>query len=272
MGPRVRHASYRLTTMSGVGYHNRGISISAKIYSLLCLLDTLAYDEVAWKIEYWIDLALTQQLTTVNELVEQVSFLAWTNHPSQAAFARFLKEFRDSPCRSTQARSFVDEFCTRAFWWFAAASAEDLEMNGDAYNGMVASGGGWGFIEAASFVGHLIERGLLDSKLVRAHLIMPLTTHHYPNPEAPAEAVRANAICRLFLIAGDSLLQGLLEPEDVWDCFEILETQLSRGEDIAGLSAMKLEVQSVVHPGASHGNLLTCVLGISRAPLYVVRY
>ena len=109
-------------------------------------------------------------------------------------------------------------------------------------SGAVARNGGRGFIEAASFVGHLIECDLLDHELVRLHLIKPLTTHHYPRPGGPEETVRINAICRLFVTAGSALVQGLLEPEDVRACFNTLEIQLSAHGKTAGLSRTKLEV------------------------------
>ena len=122
----------------------------------------------------------------------------------------------------------------------------------------VARCGGNGFIEGASFVGHFIECGLLDHELVRSHLVKALT-HHYPRPVEPVGIVRTNAISRLFVVAGNTLLQGLLEPEDVRTCFEILENRLSRPGGIAGLSTTKLEVWCVAHPNTPHQNLLTRV-------------
>ena len=248
-------------------YQDRDIGVSRKIYSLFTHLKIRTYNEIAPKIEYWIELALTQQLTTIDKLVEHVSGLAWTSSRCPASFARFLKEFRDSPQRSTQARSFVDELCTRVFWWFAAASAEDLVMN---YSGTVASDGGYGFMEAASSVGHLIERGLLDHELVRLHLVKPLTTHHYPQPEGPEATLKANAICRLFFAAGSTLAQGLLEPEDVQVCFKLLEIHLTRHGKTGGLSLAKLEVRCATHPDASYQNMLTYGPGTSRVPCHVV--
>ena len=112
----------------------------------------------------------------------------------------------------------------------------------DGHSGTVTSGGGHGFIEAALFVGHLIQRGLLDHNLVRLHLIKPLTAHYYSLLDTPAETVRANAICVLFDVAGFTLVQGPLEPEDVRVCFEILGAQSSRPGGTKGLSATKLEV------------------------------
>ena len=223
-----------------MSYDNCGVSVPLQVYRLLSCLDAPTYDEVAPKIEYWTELALTQQLTTVDKLVEQVSILPWIGHHSPASVARFLKEFRDSPRRSAQARSFVDDLCTRVFRWFAAASTEDLGMN--KYDGMVTRGGGYGFIELVSFVGHLVERSLLDHDLVRLHLIKPLTRHQYSRPGTPAETVRVKAIHRLFVATGSTLVQGLLEPEDVRICFEILGTQSSRPGEIEGLSAAKLKV------------------------------
>jgi len=249
-------------------FQDHGIGVSKQIYSLFSYLDTQTYDKVAPKIEYWTEWALTQRLTTVDKLSEHVSTLPWTSHPSPASCARFLKEFRDSPGRSDQAKSFVNDLSTRVFWWFAAASAEDLGMNEN--GGAVARNGGRGFIEVASFVGHLIECDLLDHKLVRLHLIKPLTTHYYPQHGKPRETVRINAICRLFAVAGGTLVQGLLEPEDVQACFKILETQLSKHGTTAGLSRTKLEVQYATHSDASCRNLLTRAPGTSQAPCYVV--
>ena len=265
VGSRARHTSYRLTIMP---YQDRGAVVSRRIYSLLSCLDTQAYDKVAPQVGYWTELALTQQFTTVDKLVEDISGLAWTTYRCSASFARFLKEFRDSPHRSTQARSFVDDLSTRVFCWFAAASAEDLAMAWQ--EDTVASGGGYGFVEAASFVGHLIDRGLLDHELVRLHLIKPLTTYYHPRFITPAEIVRANAIYRLFVAAGNTLVQGLLDPEDVRDCFGILQTYLLSGETTAGLSRPKLEVQYTTYPDASCRNLLTRGPGTSRAPCQVV--
>jgi hypothetical protein len=97
---------------------------------------------------------------------------------------------------------------------------------------VISSHGASGFVHAASFIGYLIERGMLSHDLVRLHLTKPLTNHHYNHRynyagEITAEdqlgRVRANAIYQLFAIARNTLLQGLLEPEDVLDCFEILE-------------------------------------------------
>ena len=243
VGPRFRH-TYRLTTMS---YQNRGTGVSAKIYSLLSCLNTETYQEIVPKLEYWIEFAFSQQFTTAAKLAEHVSTMAWVVHISPTSLARFLKEFRDSPRRSAHARSFVNELCTQAFWWFTAASAEDLPMSWS-YRHQVANGGGGGFMEAASFVGHLIECDLLNHKLVRQHLIKPLTIHYYPSPGTIQELVRSAAIFRLFVAAGNTLVQGLLEPDDARACFDVLETKLSNPDEIARLSTTKLEVQCIIHP------------------------
>ena len=251
-------------------YQNRDIGVSKKIYSLLSQLYTQTYDEIAPKIEYWTEWAFAQQLTTVDKLVEHVSDLAWTSSRSPAAVGRFLKEFRDSPQRSAQARSFVDDLSTRIFWWFAAASAEDLAIDNHEYSDSVARNGGRGFMEAASFVGHLIDRDLLDHELVRLHLIKPLTTHYCYYHWRAEETVRISAICRLFVATGSTLLQGLLDPEDVQACFQILETYLPTNGTTEGLSSANLEVQCAARPIAPHRNPLTRAPGTSRAPCHVV--
>ena len=248
LAPVSRH-TYRLTTMS---YQNRDVSASAKIYTLFFALDLKTYDEVAQKLEYWIETVLSQRFTTVAKLVEYVSTIAWTTHKSPASLARFLKEFRDSPRRSAHARSFVDELCTRVFLWFTAASEEDLAM--DWYDRNVAKGGGCGFREAASFVGNFIQRDLLNHKLVRQHLIKSLITHYYPSPGTQQEIVRINAIFQVFVVAGDVLVQGLLEPDDARACFEILETRSPMCGLAVPLSTAKLEVQCVIHPDIPIGS------------------
>ena len=232
-----------------MSYQNRDTGVSAKIYNLLSYLNVETYQEIVPKLEYWIEFAFSQQFTTAARLAEYVSAIAWVEHRSTASLARFLKELRDSPRRSVHAKSFVNELCTRAFWWFTAASAEDLKNWHCSHE--VARGGGVGFIEAASFVGHLIECDLLNHKLVRQHLIKPLITHYYPSPGMEEETVRINAIFRLFVAAGNALVQGLLEPDDARVCFDVLETQLSRPYVITRLSTTKLEVQCVINPDVS---------------------
>jgi hypothetical protein len=113
-------------------------------------------------------------------------------------------------------KSFIDELCLHILWWFVIAATEGLPASQD--NSTVTSGGREGFACAALFVGHLIECGLLSHNLVRRHLIKPLIAHHGYN------YYRANTIYQLFVVAGKTLLQGLLEPGDVRACFEILDT------------------------------------------------
>jgi len=140
----------------------------------------------------------------------------------------------------------------------------------DHTNNSVTRGSGGGFMEAASFVGHFIDCGLLDRELVRLHLIKPLTTHLYSQPGKPEETVRLSAICRLFVAAGTTLVQGLLESEDVQACFKTLEAHLSKYGTGTGLSSTKLEVQCAAHPIAPHQNPLTHGLGTSRTPCRMV--
>ena len=238
-----RFPAYPLTAMS---YQNRHIGVSETIYTLLFRLNTQTYQEIVPKLEYWIEFAFSQQFTTIAKLVEHVSAIVWAYNKSPESIARFLKEFRGSPRQSAHARSFVDELCTRAFWWFTAASAEDLDMSWRDKG--VAKRGGSGFVDAAAFVGRLIECDLLNHNLVRQHLIKPLITHYYPNPGMPQEIVRTNAIFQLLFAAGNTLVEGLLEPDDARICFEILETQLSKPDVIARLSTTKLEVRCTIYP------------------------
>ena len=132
-------------------------------------------------------------------------------------------------------RSFIDALCLRVLRWFAVASADSY--GADWCSGSVSRSGGYSFIRAASFVGHLIESGLLRHELVRRHLFKPLTTHYYNSGDIVKQAIRANAIYQLFTVAGDTLLRGLLEPEDVQVCFERLDVRVSFG-GIAGLDAL----------------------------------
>ena len=213
-------------------YRNRKVVLAARINNLLCDLGPSTYDEIAPGIEYWIEYALAEQLMTVNDLVEQVSSVAWDNRGSYLDISRFLKEFREAPHRPEQARSFVDELCLHVLRWFAVASANDFGVG----RLPISNGGGPGFIRAASFVGHLIKRGFFGRELVRRHL-KSLMTNHYNNN---AGAIRANAIYELFTAADNTLLQGLLEPEDVQVCFERLETRISLG-NISGLITFSTE-------------------------------
>ena len=211
------------------GYHNRKRAIVSKISSLFSSLDPSTYNEVAPKTEFWIEYALAERSTTVDELVGEVSLVAWSVHPSYASFARFLKEFRDAPHRSEQAKSFVDELCPHILRWFAAASAENLSVNSerDSYQWGVTVRGGEDYIRAASCVGYLIEWGLLRRELVRRHLVKPLIAHHYRDNHDAQRSVRVMAIYQLFAAARSSLLQGLLDPEDVQTCFEALNTKIT---------------------------------------------
>jgi len=217
------------------GLHNRRPHIASKIRSLLISLTNTPskYDEITPKIEYWIEYVLRERFTTVDELVEGVSYVAWDQGGSYASVGRFFKEFYDAPHRSEQARSFVDELCEYVLRWFAIAAAED------SYTGTitsVASGGGSGFARAASFVGYLVEWGLLSHELARQHLIKPLIAHDDNNHN------RANATHQLFHTAGNTLLRGLLEPEDVQACFKALDPWIGR---IVGLDAVEVQVRLV---------------------------
>lgn len=214
-----------------------------KIRSLLVSLTTVPseYDKIAPKVEHWIEYVLREQFTTVDELVEGVSQVAWDGGIAYTNIARFFKEFADTPNRTEQARSFVYKLCEHVLRWFAIASVGDLPTNPYSFSGSVASGGGNGFIGAASFVGHLIERGLFSDELVRRHLVKPLVAHHYTNPSDHGKSIRVMAIYRLFVAAGDKFLQGLLEPEDVQACFKALDTKVSL-EGVMGPDAAKLKV------------------------------
>jgi hypothetical protein len=243
------------TTVPDPGYHNRQPVLATKIRRLLRSLSPSTYDETAPKIEYWIEYGITEQFTTTDDLVERLSFVAWDcDKPHD--IARFFKEFRDAPHRSERMRSFVDDLAIHVLRWFAIAAADDFASGynsgyNHAYNSRspyyhcydyrfnwdvpVTPGGGWiGFPRAASFVGHLIECGLLDHDIVRRHLIKPLTAHHDYNNS------RAEAIYNLFVVAGNTLLQGLLEPGDVQVCFETLGTYCG---GTGGPEAAKLNVR-----------------------------
>ena len=186
-------------------------------------LGPLGHDRVAPKIEYWIEYVLREGFITVDELVERVSGVAWEGGNSRSArVGRFLKEFYDAPHRSEKARSFVSLLCLYILRWFAIASSENLHLSSQ---GLVSIHGA-GFVKAASFVGHLIESGLLGHELVQRHLIKPLTNHQDHDKDINAAgAVRARAIYELFLAAGNTLLRGILEPDDVQACFDILDAR-----------------------------------------------
>ena len=172
---------------------------------------------------------------TSPRLAERVSPVAWGTRGSHSDISRFLKGFRDAPHRSGRVKSFVDELCLCVVRWFAVASAEDLWVRW--HSGLVSERGGPGFVRAASFVGHLIECGLLGQNLVRRFIFKPLTAHFYNKDNFTKQSVRANAIYQLFTAAGETLLRGLLEPEVVQDCFEKLETRVSIG-NVRGLDPL----------------------------------
>ena len=228
-------------------YHNRQERFSAKIHSLLLSLcnEPSNYDLIAPKIEYWIEYVLREQSITVDELVEGVSHVAWGGGGSYAVFGRFFKELRDAPRCSKQARTFVTRLCDHVLRRFAAASVEGLRLDWGEHFLSVWKYGGRGFVRAASFVGHLINSGLLSHELVLRHLPKPLTNHYDPpntDKKSPA-VVRASAIYQLFTDAGNTLLQGLLKPDDVLACFEILNAE---AQWIEGFNAAKLQVRSIV--------------------------
>ena len=241
--------------MSGeYGYHNRKGRICSQIHSLLISLskEPLEYAQIAPKIEYWIEYVLREDFTTVNELVEGVSYVAWdTRGGSFASVGKFFKEFRDAPHRSEQARTFVTQMCSHILRWFSIASVEGVWNTQGWGSGWVASGGGPGFIRAASFVGYLIEWGLLSHDLVRRHLTKSLTNHHDNDHSGTSPGyIRASAMYQLFTAAGNTLLQGLLEPDDIQACFDMLDTWAQRRMPF---DAEKRKVRYTVHHGASLG-------------------
>ena len=62
---------------------------------------------------------------------------------------------------------------------------------------------------------------------MRRFLIKPLIAHHYTNHDEVHKSVRTMAIYQLFVTAGNTLLQGLLDPEDVEACFKALDANIS---------------------------------------------
>ena len=84
---------------NGTEFHNCRSPISSKIRSLLITLTKRPseYNEIAPKIEYWIEYVLTEPLMTIDDLVERVSPMAWDERGSQLHISRFLKEFREAP-------------------------------------------------------------------------------------------------------------------------------------------------------------------------------
>ena len=234
-----------------MSYHNRKEPAFSKIRSLLFYLSQQPSkrDQTAPLLEYWIEHVLyPEHSVTTEELVSEVESGAWdfnaSSYASAGHVARFLKEFRDCPHRSERAKSFVTQLCTRWFLWFGIASLSDGDLrNRNNVYCRVSRNGGYGFISAASFVGHLVEWGLLDSDLVRQHLVKPLICHLDNNiidRDSPA-AFRTNAIYQLFVAAGNALLQGLLEPDDVEACLTRLGEQ---SQWIDGFDEAKLKVTS----------------------------
>ena len=237
-------------------YENRQSVLVSNICNLFYDLGPSTYGQVAPKIEFWIDYVLDEQFTTTADLADLVLSVAWDSRGSQSEISRFLKEFRDAPHRSEQAKSFVDQLSSSVLRWFSVAASEDLWTNWS--NALVSKSGGPGFMHAASFVGHLIECRLLDHGLVRRHVLKPLTAHYYNESNFKKQAIRAHAIYELFAAAGNTLLRGLLEPDEVQDCFEKLETRVSIGE-IGGMrkfDAAKLKVQWGPH-------LNVCIHGLT---------
>jgi len=233
---------------NGADFHNCKNPILLKIRSLLISLTHVdlsedAYDRITEKIEYWIEYVLRERFMTVDELVEGVSYVAWEDGGSFANVGRFLKEFRNVPHCSEQARfDIVNRLCSHVLRWFAVASVEHHINPKQSCGGIIASRGPTGFIRAASFVGHLIECGLLSHELVRQHLVKPLTDHYCGNTEDIGwHPVRGNAIYQLFIAAGNTLFQGVFEAEDAWVCFETLEVQ-SRARNITGYDATRVKV------------------------------
>jgi hypothetical protein len=204
-------------------YHNRQEPICSKIRSLLTVL--------------------CEGFITVDELVEGVSGVAWKDvQGSHANVGRLLREFSDAPRRSVQARSFVSQLSLYTLRWFAIASIENIGKypNGYYVGGSISSGAESGFINAASFIGYLIKWGLLSRQLVQRHLTKPLTSHldNDVYEESPG-ATRAKVVYQLLTVAGDTLLQGLLGPDDVQDCFNMLD---ARPHEKMGFDSAKVKV------------------------------
>jgi len=235
---------------------HRQLVLAENICNLFCDLGPSTYDEIAPKIEYWIEFALTEYFTTTSDLAERVSPVAWDARGTHSDISRFLKEFHDAPHRSGRIKSFVDELCLHIVRWFAAASTEDLWEKW--HIGLVSKRGGPGFMRAASFVGHLIECGLLSherSELVHRFIFKPLTARFYNKEIYKKQSITATAIYQLFTAAGNTLLQGLLEPEVVQDCLKILETRILLGE-VLGLDQFertRLNVLCYSRPGVCIG-------------------
>ena len=248
-GPARHTFRYPTNMVEGSGFHRLGNHITLKIRSLLASLplDPSGYNEIAPKIEFWIEYVLREQFTTVDELVEGVSYVEWGTINSSARIARFLKEFRDAPHRSDQARSFVDKLCEHILRRFAIVSVENLspdecsDLIGNSKKGGCLTGAAW-------LVGRLIERDLFSHELVRRHLVKPLISHHYTDRDDLERSVRVMAIYQLFNSAKKPLLQGLLDPEDVQACFKALDTKIS--PKVGSTDPAKLKVRVYIYPDA----------------------
>ena len=228
------------------GYHNRKGPICSKIRSLLSLLtrEPSEYDQLTQKIGWWIEYVLREGSVTVDELVEEVSYVALDDGGSFADVGRFLKEFRDAPNRSEEARSFITQLCLHTLRWFAIGSAEDTW-----WSSSVLFRDRHGFIRAASFIANLIEWGLLSQELVQQHLIKPFINNHLDddNTKYSAGLARACVIYQLFDEAGNTLLRGLLETQDVQACFTILNAKMEGiPQWVKGFDKMKVKVQHAV--------------------------
>jgi hypothetical protein len=216
-----------------MSYQRRREPICSRVRNLLKTLanGTSNYDHIAPKIEYWIEYVLCEGFTSVDELVEGVSGVAWGGVQG-SNIGRFLREFSDAPHRSEQARSFISQLSLYVLRWFAIASIEDLgshpltKNSWNHFRGVISPGEESGFINAASFIGYLIKWGLLSHELVQRHLPKPLTNNLDNDVhELSPGATRAKAVYQLLTAAGDTLLQGLLEPNDVHDCFDMLDAR-----------------------------------------------
>ena len=252
VGPHLTHTFHYSTTMAeGPGFHRWGHHIALKIRTFIASLphsEPSVYGNITPKIEFWIEYVLREHFTTVDELVEGVSSVAWDRCNSYTSIARFLKEFRDAPHRSEQARSFVDKLCEHILRWFAIVSMENLSLDKQPDLVGKARDGGCP-IGTASLIGQLIEHDMLSHELVRRHLVKPLIAHHYTDRDDVQRSIRTMAIYHLFNTAGNTLLQGVLDPEDVQDCFKALDVKTSprvRGPDPA-----KLKVHLSIYLDAS---------------------
>ena len=76
---------------------------------------------------------------------------------------------------------------------------------------------------------------------MRKYLIKPLINHYDEGAKSYWDPVWANAIYQLFIAAGSTLFQGLLEAEDVRLSFETLEPQSTVGK-IDGYNPARVKV------------------------------